>query len=798
MRFVKTAENLFGLPTGFQRVEYLESSETQWIDTGFALTANSTLDFTFSPNEQSGLNFWVCGSYTTNTKLTGFRISSSTVLQGYIDNTSSIYVSGSNIGKKYHCVMNSTNWSVNGTDGASATQVAGRCNLTIFGWNASPNTSATNITGMCSAKLYNFKILDNGVPVRDFIPCIDPLGRACMYDLVEKKAYYNQGTGEFTVGRQIIPVEYLEIPWNSQGNRIKTNLTALENDRIIFDSEIIRTEATGDCYIARATNTYFDVGSRQNTFYIRFGSSSDSVGTPSIFGRHIYELYKEHFDVDGITKATPSWNSIGGDWIIGSTSSTQNVRHYSIKIKNTSTNETRADFVPCKDENNVGFMFDTVSGTVYENAGTGAFVVGQNKYNMKLRLIRDNILPTGYTQLEYIEATNANTDIQYAVGNYRLTDTTDWEITFTASGPSNNWVMGQPTWIGVHYRKDATTGNLPRVGIANSASSASQCYVDYTDDEKITLALKGTDVYANGVKAGSITRVSAGATQTKYGIFAYKDINQELPNLRIRNAKIYRLKIWDNDVLVQDLVPAINREGVAGFYERVNKTFIEKESNSTSDFTTGKPVLPIVRFPVDPVPVGYKTVNYLESTGTQYIDTGVYPTQLTEAEYKCAVTGSVYNADSHLFGSRLSASSEAFDLAYMNTAGNGVEKFRFIHGTTTTQETTTSVTASQLANPHTYYMSGTSFKVDGSEKMSFTTESFTGSYSLWLFGVNNAGSLHNQVRAQRVYYCKIWDNNTIVRNFIPVVRLLDNKAGMWDTVTKQFFGNAGTGDFITG
>ncbi|MBO7483918.1 MAG: hypothetical protein J6T55_02200, partial [Alphaproteobacteria bacterium] len=199
---------------------------------------------------------------------------------------------------------------------------------------------------------------------------------------------------------------------------------------------------------------------------------------------------------------------------------------------------------------------------------------------------------------------------------------------------------------------------------------------------------------------------------------------------------------------------------------------------------------------------GCKRVEYLESTGTQWIDTGVYPTQLTEAEYRCAVTGSVAQADSHLFGSRLSASSEAFDLAYMNmTPSNGLEKFRFIHGTTTTQETTTSMKASQLANPHTYYMSGTSLKVDGSEKLSFTTASFTGSYSLWLFGVNNAGSLHNQVRAQSVYYCKIWDNGTLVRDFIPVLSPQigeeERKACMFDKVSKKLFCNAGSGTFKT-
>ena len=171
-------------------------------------------------------------------------------------------------------------------------------------------------------------------------------------------------------------VQYLEILYEAKGNRIETGLTALETDKIIFDSEIIRTEATGDCYIAKATNTYFDVGSKQNTFYIRFGSSAGSVGASTIFGHHVYELYKEHFDIDGVTKATPTFNAISGDWVIGSTGTTQYIKHYSIKIIDMSTNKERMHLIPVlSPESSKGegkaCMFDKVTKELFCNAGTG-------------------------------------------------------------------------------------------------------------------------------------------------------------------------------------------------------------------------------------------------------------------------------------------------------------------------------------------------------------------------------------------------------------------------------------------
>ncbi len=46
-------------------------------------------------------------------------------------------------------------------------------------------------------RIYYCKIYDDGVLVRDFIPVLDKEGTPSMYDKVEKKFYYNQGTGEF-------------------------------------------------------------------------------------------------------------------------------------------------------------------------------------------------------------------------------------------------------------------------------------------------------------------------------------------------------------------------------------------------------------------------------------------------------------------------------------------------------------------------------------------------------------------------------------------------------------------------
>ena len=66
-----------------------------------------------------------------------------------------------------------------------------------------------------------------------------------------------------------------------------------------------------------------------------------------------------------------------------------------------------------------------------------------------------------------------------------------------------------------------------------------------------------------------------------------------------------------------------------------------------------------------------------------------------------------------------------------------------------------------------------------------------------MFAMNtNTGA--NYKATGRIGTCKITKDGVLVRNFVPVVRRIDKVAGMWDTITKQFFTNSGTGNFNYG
>ena len=50
----------------------------------------------------------------------------------------------------------------------------------------------------------------------------------------------------------------------------------------------------------------------------------------------------------------------------------------------------------------------------------------------------------------------------------------------------------------------------------------------------------------------------------------------------------------------------------------------------------------------------------------------------------------------------------------------------------------------------------------------------------------------------RLYYFKIYDNGTLVRDYVPVKRISDGAIGLYDKVNKLFYGNDGTDSFGAG
>ena len=69
----------------------------------------------------------------------------------------------------------------------------------------------------------------------------------------------------------------------------------------------------------------------------------------------------------------------------------------------------------------------------------------------------------------------------------------------------------------------------------------------------------------------------------------------------------------------------------------------------------------------------------------------------------------------------------------------------------------------------------------------------------YLFTFNSTGSA-SKTKAQdiRIYKYSVEYDGDLIQNLIPCYRKSDNEPGMYDTVSKTFFTNSGTGTFLVG
>ncbi len=89
--------------------------------------------------------------------------------------------------------------------------------------------------------------------------------------------------------------------------------------------------------------------------------------------------------------------------------------------------------------------------------------------------------------------------------------------------------------------------------------------------------------------------------------------------------------------------------------------------------------------------------------------------------------------------------------------------------------------------------------VDGILENTFTSATFSCTQNALLFArKNNANGALQERSKMRLYNCKLWDNGTLIRNFIPCYRNSDKEAGLYDLVNNVFYTNQGTGSFIKG
>jgi len=395
LRLIKDSKRR--LPKNFREVEYLESTGTQYIDTGLKgdLETKAELSYRYATTSSVSGSGRIFGSRTGPTS-NGFAIGTYSGIIVLNDRVGA-YFSNANIGEAstkvstniwYSVIISKDGAYFNGTKhtyaNGSIVSFTTPNNLKLFGFDNN------GTMGYGRVQISKCKIYKNDILVRDFIPCLDASNVPCMYELVEGKAYYNAGTGAFSYGHTITPVKYLE----STG-------TQYIDTGVIPSNKKISAQVSFKLNGLSGTNTSGIIGSSKT-------DGSDNIQFSVYQSKWRLKLnnfgtYGNNYDTNNhIVKLNTESGTILDDTVLTSTqytiNSSNNIPMYLMGVSYNGTvypsddvytligkiyygkiwdnGVPVRDYIPVKDENNIGYMFDKVTHTLYANAGTGSFVVG--------------------------------------------------------------------------------------------------------------------------------------------------------------------------------------------------------------------------------------------------------------------------------------------------------------------------------------------------------------------------------------------------------------------------------------
>lgn len=197
------------------------------------------------------------------------------------------------------------------------------------------------------------------------------------------------------------------------------------------------------------------------------------------------------------------------------------------------------------------------------------------------------------------------------------------------------------------------------------------------------------------------------------------------------------------------------------------------------------------------LPSAYKRVEYIESTGTQWIDTGIIPNETTEFELM-VYSNNEFNTSSgfrNIFGSNNSSNGNmlSYQLSTYGTYSASTGGGQFQNNKTKVSGLGMSKQTIMIISYHNKVFYG-----GNNITKNVNAAAYTGATSIYLFSNHPSNGATPKGGNHRIYYFKLYNQGSVVRDFIPCYRKRDDEIGLYDLVEGVFYTNKGTGLFTKG
>ena len=387
----------------------------------------------------------------------------------------------------------------------------------------------------------------------------------------------------------------------------------------------------------------------------------------------------------------------------------------------------------------------------------GCLVPGYERVKLPRSTQPSSRLPDGYTEVQYIQSTGA----QWIDTGVKPDQTYALKIKFqTEQSSSGGIAVSDANWQSNGF---GIWCNAAAFG--NGTMQTTEWHG--TTPIEIELSQQGLFVNRNLTWTPDTATFTVPANMTLFALNRNGSIAEKL------TGKIYFAQLLKAGKLVRDFIPCIDPAGNVGLYDLVGGKFYG--NSGTGVFLAGPPKATL--------PDGYTQVEYIQSTGIQYINTEFNPSSETRVDMTCEPTTT--GTWKGIFGARKSASVDEFGVDIPSAT-----EIRSMYGTESKNLTVSTVLQkfSIVKNKNVCTVNGTA--------ITHTKQNFTTSFPIRLFDKNSGGSAWGQI-SMKLYFCQIYDNGTPVRNFIPC-KNPSGVVGLYDLVDGKFYTNAVAGNFTAG
>lgn len=190
------------------------------------------------------------------------------------------------------------------------------------------------------------------------------------------------------------------------------------------------------------------------------------------------------------------------------------------------------------------------------------------------------------------------------------------------------------------------------------------------------------------------------------------------------------------------------------------------------------------------IPKEYKRLEYIQSTGTQYIDTGIPLTNNSRVVMDCELT--TVSGTQCFFCSRTEATTTDTTSNTLFAIGSTYRKEYY-------GESKTATNSDGVNKRIVVDNNKNSIKIGSASLIFSSVDDITSPMNCYLMAStileNDTVSTFSNFAYMKLYSCQIYDNNVLLRNFIPCQRKSDSVLGLFDIVGQTFYVNSGTGIF---